>query len=104
MVATGHIAGNDDVIRFIGEDDPRDRARLILHPHESLQNGTIGSIAADKAMRSELKRVAYASDRDRVRVGLEGASLDLVTLAANDDLIKFRRAQSLKVRLEPLER
>ena len=40
-------------------------------------------------MRSELKRVAYASDRDRVRVGLEGASLDLVTLAANDDLINF---------------
>ena len=89
MVATGHISGNADVIRFIGEDDPRDRARLVLLPMSRCRNGSTGSIAADKAVRSELKRVAYASDRNRVRLGLEGASLDLVALAANDDLINF---------------
>jgi hypothetical protein len=89
MVATSHISANLDVIRFIGEDDPRDLARLIFLPHESLQNGTIGGIAADKAMVSELKRVAFASDRDRLRFGLEGAGLDLVALAADDHLINF---------------
>ena len=50
-----------DIEGLIGEDHARD-----IYPHESFDDGRIGSISADQAMGAEQEQIAYLSGKELI--------------------------------------
>src|SRR5271166_1945376 len=83
VLAAGHMPGDRDVVRFVGQDEAGGRIAL----HQPPERLGIGGAAASETVRPELENVAEASDCDRTSFWLERTLLHRVPGVAEYDLV-----------------
>jgi hypothetical protein len=88
MLAPGHVPPDRDIEGFICEDHAGD-----ICVHEPLDNGRIGSVAADEAMGPEQEQIAHPSDRSGAGQGREIADFASIVVGADYELIDLVRTE-----------